>query len=111
MFAKLDGEFIRVDAILSISEIKPMGDTYQYHITYRNGHQRIKSIEAWTKMVKTKVKKLFRTVEIEDKVTDYERIEQDLIKMVNSRDVFINQIINPGANTRQPENAPVSIVG
>ena len=111
-FAKLDGEFINVQDIVNISNIKHLDtDGYEYYIKLRNGTSVRKYLPPWTKVTTTTLKRWYGTVVTETTDRDSERIEQDLIKLTNSRDVFINQVINPGANVRLAENAPVNIIG
>ena len=97
-----DGDFIKADEVLVIGRLVQVGETYQYTIKLKNGTDIVKAVPQWTKEIETKVKTLFRTKTVKETIIDKERIEQDLINLSRTRDVFINQLVNTRSTYTKP---------
>lgn len=109
-FVKVDGYHICADDIMCITPMMKMGDTHGYVIRLAEGEYIERKVIPFTKIITTKVKKLFRTIEVRTVVPDSERFEADLNELANSRDAFINQVVNHNEGAAEPVNRPMHVV-
>ena len=87
---KINGHFIDGEEVIHVSEYK----NRSFFILLNNRHKIEFNVPPYTKQVTEKVKRLIGYKTTTKTIPDFEAIEEETINLKDSREAFINQLVN-----------------